>query len=143
MKNFINPSLRRGFFGSIRRNSNIVKNNPVNIYLSSIQDLCNVTNMSGLDKQILIERNWVNFVKIQHEDVEFLKKKYSFGLIRKLRSAKESLDIILDKKHTQSKFPMLHKYMNSEENLIITFATAQFGVLRNMGYTHICHFFEE
>lgn len=50
-------------------------------------------------------------IKLDHEDMDYLYKKYSQGLIQKLKLAQETLNILEKSGNLKSKFPSLyHNY---------------------------------
>lgn len=114
------------------------RTNSLNVYLEKVSEVINNPNKSNIEKQQLLEDQWVDFINIEHEDIDFIARKYSHGFINKITKAKESLYIFSRNGYLKSKFPILHVALNSVDNLIIAFAIGQYGVMSNLGYTHIC-----
>ena len=116
---------------------NSYTNNLFNKYLQEISELLNNNNYSPYEKQLMLERNWIELVKKQYEDIEYIEKKHSHSLVSRLINIKSTLDILEQQGTLEYKFPIIHKLLNTKEILLLSYSVASNGVLFNLSYTNI------
>ena len=94
---------------------NSYSDNILNVYLEGIGSIINNNYYSSYQKQSLIENYWLDLIKDQYENLEYVKSKHSNELIHKLLRIKKTLDYAEERGYIKKIFPNIHKILNNKK----------------------------
>jgi hypothetical protein len=90
-------------------------------YLDSIEQIVNNSN-NPIEAQSLIENLWINIIEEKLNERNFLTNRYSHRLIKIIKEANTTLNLLYQNKYIKKRFPLLEKDLNKIELLMLTYS---------------------
>lgn len=108
-------------------------------YFQNITKILEKNNLSDIEKQLEIEKSWINKISLFGEPDKLIGKSQHL-LINKLKKSEETLELFNAKGVLKKKFPNAYTYLNDFHLLMIAYMIALNSVNRKMGYTATARF---